>query len=178
MKNKSTSIEHTEYLIVGLIVFSLLIYNIVHFEKNLKHNPENQINDENYKGFITFTHTMICILLSVGMLIMFIRFADANMRENKIIKYLTNMKAKKWFQLMVIFILISFLLYKLIHYHNNLNDPENTTLSNDFKTFLLIQHGLIVMFISWAIIQCIHIMITGHMLGLKNIMFKYQTVVP
>jgi hypothetical protein len=167
LMDKTKSVKDYPSLIVGIAVVAFVIVNIVLFQTGLD-SENNQIRDNNYKHFIIFNHVMICTLLFTGSFMFLARFAASNMQENEVLKKLVNLKPKKWFQLMIAFLLIAFLLYKLIHYNSNLNDPVNTSLTGSFKVFLLIQHVVMVLFILWAIIQLLHIIATGYMLSPKN----------
>ena len=169
---KFKSVKDYPSLIIGIAVLVFVIVNIVQFQTGLD-SEDNQIHDNNYKHFIIFNHVMICILLFTGSFMFLTRSAASNMQENEVLKRLVNLKPKKWFQLMIAFLLIAFLLYKLIHYNSNLNDPVNTSLTDSFKTFLLIQHVVMVLFILWAIIQLLHIIATNYMFSPKNYLTKW-----
>ncbi len=166
---------------VGILVISLLIFNLAFFKVKLDDATSNKINDTNFKHFVIFNHVLICILLSVGACILFLRFAQSNL-DNKILNSFIPLKPKKWFQLMIAFILIAFVLYKLIHFHSNLNNPMNTSIEDSFKLFLFIQHWFMVLFILFAVIQLISIIAYGHMISPKNYMEgtsrKYWKTVP
>ena len=173
---KFKSVKDYPSLIVGIAVLAFVIVNIVVFQTGLD-SENNQIHDNNYKHFIIFNHVMICILLFTGSFMLLARFAASNMQENEVLKSPVNLKPKKWFQLMIAFLLIAFLLYKLIHYNSNLNDPVNTSVTGPFKAFLVVQHVVMVFFILWAIIQILHIIVTGFMYSPKNYFTKWNMFV-